>query len=247
MKRLNDMRPDEINSGGFTKAILPIGATEGHGPHLPTGTDIYIAEGIAYDIADRFDDMLVLPSISYGVSENHMMFPYTVSISPETMINMLDEIFDSLYRRGIFRIIVINGHNGNTAPIEIAGRRAHQLHPEMKVSTMPAWWLVLDKLLPPGTLSPENGWHAGETETALSLAYFGKLVDMDLAEDCPPRLPYSPLMDMKYTIDEMSRKGSVGRPTRADTEKGEAIRKALIDEAERYIRALDDIDWDYSI
>ena len=244
---LNDLRPGQVAEGGFHKAILAVGATEGHGPHLPTGTDLYIADGMVKDIADEFSDMLVLPSIPYGVSDNHMMFPYTLSVQPETLIAVLGDVLESLYIRGIYRVIIVNGHNGNTAPIEIAGRRAHQKHKEMKVSTMPAWWMCTERLLPPGTLSKENGWHAGEMETAAAMAYFPELVDISLAEDCSPRLPFSPLMDMKYTIDEMSRNGSVGCPSRATAEKGAAIREALKKEAVRYIRALDEMDWNYAV
>lgn len=244
---LNDLRPSQIETRKYQKAIIAIGATEGHGPHLPTGTDLYIAEGIVKDIASAFEDMLILPSIPYGVSDNHMMFPFTLSIEPETLISILEDVLGSLFVRGIYRVIIINGHNGNTAPIEIAGRRIHQKHREMKVTTMPAWWMCAERLLPPATLSNESGWHAGEMETAASMAYFPELVDLSLAEDCSPRLPFSPLMDVKYSIDEMSRNGSVGRPSRATAEKGAAIREALKEEAIRFIRALDEMDWNYTV
>lgn len=246
-KEINYLRPGEIETGGFKKAIFSIGAVEGHGPHLPTGTDTLIAEGITADIAACFDDMLVLPPINYGVSANHMMFPYTISLEPETLISILDDILDSLYKRGIYRVIIINGHNGNTAPIEIAGRRAHQRHRELKVVSMPAWWLCTERLLEPHILSEENGWHAGEMETSLAMALFPQHIDLSQAQDSPPRIPYSPLFDIKYTIDELTHNGSVGRPTRATAEKGTAIRKALQAEAISFIRKLDNMDWNYSI
>ena len=244
---LLNLRPGQVPHTTYKKAILAVGATEGHGPHLPTGTDLFIAQGITEDIAACFDDMLVLPALSYGVSDNHMMFDFTLSLSPETLIAVLQDILESLFIRGIFRVILINGHNGNTAPIEIAGRRAHQRHPELKVVSMPAWWTCAERLLPAGTLSDDSGWHAGEMETAAALGYFPDLVDMSLAQDCPPRLPYSPLLDVKYTIAEMSRMGNVGRSSRASREKGLAIREALKQEAVRFIRRLDEMDWDYAV
>lgn len=242
---LNDLRPGQIADRDYRKAIIAVGATEGHGMHLPTGTDLYIADGIAKDIAEEFPDMLILPSIPYGVSGNHMMFPFTLSLQPETLISVLEDVLESLYIRGIYRVIIINGHNGNTAPIEIAGRRVHQRHREMKIAAMPSWWMCAERLLPAGTLSDKNGWHAGEMETAAAMAYFPELVDISCAEDCWPRLPFSPLMEMKYTIDELGRSGSVGYPGRATAESGARIREALKIEAVRYIRALDEMDWNY--
>lgn len=247
MKDLSYLRPAEVSAGEFTKAILPIGATECHGPHLPHGTDTFIAERIARSIAEEFRDMLLLPALPYGVSGAHMAFPYTLTVSPETMIRVLEDILESLYQRGIRRAVLINGHNGNTAPIEIAGRSAKWRHSDMTVVSMPAWWVSLGRIMDAGLLSMENGWHAGETETSAALALFPELVDMSLAEDCPPKVDLDPLMDIKYSFDEMSRKGSGGYPTRATVEKGEAVMAAIRRAAADFIRKLDAMDWNYHI
>lgn len=243
--RLEAMRPDHIDKSAFTKAMLCVGATENHGPHLPFATDTWTVEGIAEHIARQFDDMLLLPAIPYGVSESHMDFSYTLSVSADTMIALLRDVLESLYIRGMRRVVIVNGHNGNTAAIEVASRSIKVRHKDMVIAAMPAWWLALGALLPPGTLSAENGWHSGEAETAIALALFEEHVDMSLARPTPQILKLHPLMEMKYSFDEITRIGSGGHPERATREKGDAILSAVADAAAEYIRYLDGIDWDY--
>jgi creatinine amidohydrolase len=81
---LADLTGAEIRAGGFDKAVLPVGATEFHGDHLPYGTDTLTAEALARRFAADLGGMLLLPSIAYGPSAHHLAFPWTISIQPAT-------------------------------------------------------------------------------------------------------------------------------------------------------------------
>ena len=104
--------------------ILPLGSLESHGGHLPFGTDAMTAHLVALDIAARLPKTAVLPPLNYGVSEHYKDFPFTVSVRFETEIAFLTDIFESVYREGIRKVFIMNGHDGNIAPIEVAGRSA---------------------------------------------------------------------------------------------------------------------------
>lgn len=244
---LTEMKPHEVKDGNFNKVIFGIGSTESHGEHMPMGTDWMIANGLAKNIADQFSDILLLPPVMYGVSEHHKNFNFTLYIQAETMINILKDIFASIHNRGITKIIVVNGHDGNIAPIEIAARAYKMSHPEVSILTLPSWWENLDAILPEGTLSEWNGGHGGETETSMGMALFPELIDLSYAKTMIPKLKNSQVMEMKWSFSEISTVGSVGYPDRANPEKAKLIMEVLVNNASEYIRYLDEMDWKYSV
>ncbi|MFQ6053944.1 MAG: creatininase family protein, partial [Candidatus Bathyarchaeia archaeon] len=95
-RRLERMTGHAYGSNGFDKAVLAVGSTEYHGDHLPYGTDTLVAAHRAEAVARRVDGLLVLPPLPYGMSMHYASFPLAVTLSTETLMRMLKEIFGSL-------------------------------------------------------------------------------------------------------------------------------------------------------
>lgn len=148
------------------RIILPIGATEQHGRHLGLGADYLIAQEIARRIGEP-SNVLVAPTLAYGMSYLHLEFTGTISLSPTTLSAVLQDIFQSLSRHGFRRVLVVNGHGGNQPSLQSAAAIAQKQFPELRVKSF-QWWLeseitrVVDE-----TLGAQRGTHASNHETAL--------------------------------------------------------------------------------
>lgn len=230
----------------FDKAILAVGSLENHGNHLPFGTDTFVSYMLSKEVAERVEGLLVLPPIYYGMSEHYKDFSFTVSLRYETLTEVLKDVLLSLHREGIYKVFIFNGHDGNSAPIEVATRSIKVQHPEMKIAVQDAWWVTAGELLPPDTFEVWNGLgHAGEGETSICLALFPHLVQMEHAKGVVPDLP--PNADLKWKFSELTDIGATGDPTKGTKEKGEAMRKALVEAVVDFINKLDAINWEYEL
>jgi creatinine amidohydrolase len=105
-----------------TIAILVFGACENHGDHMPFGSDFIFPMELAKRIAGKLDkkNSIILPAIPYGLSLHHNEFQMTMSLEPHTLVMVIEDLLRSIIRNGIRRILIINGHDGNSAPIELA-------------------------------------------------------------------------------------------------------------------------------
>ena len=118
--------PEAEEKFGETRlAIVPIGATEQHGLHLGVGADWIQAWNIARKLGER-TGALVLPVMPYGVSGHHKEFPGTITLTPETLQEVVYEIIESLDRYGIDRVVFMNGHGGNLGAITGAIKEARE-------------------------------------------------------------------------------------------------------------------------
>ncbi len=243
-KIVQTITADDYCHHPFRKVILPLGSLESHGPHMPLGTDALTAYGLACEIAERIPGMGVLPAVPYGVSEHYKMFPFTVSLQYETMTRIIGDILESLWREGVHRIFVLNGHDGNIAPIEIACRTAKVAHPELKIITLEAWWETLSGLLPDTFFEVWGGLgHGGEGELSMGLALFPELCALEKAAGVVPDLP--PYIDVKWLFSELTNTGASGDPTKASREKGMKMKELLVETLVRVITRLDESDWEY--
>jgi creatinine amidohydrolase len=230
----------------FNKAMFNVGSLENHGGHLPFGTDCFVSYMLAKEVAAHFDDILLLPPLFYGMSEHYKDFSFTVSLRYETVTEVLRDILLSLHREGIHRVFIFNGHDGNSAPIEVAARSVKVAYPEMKIAVQDAWWVTAGQLLPPGTFEVWNGLgHAGEGETSICLELFPHLVEMEHARGVVPQLP--PNADLKWKFSELTNTGATGDPSKGTRAKGAAMRKVLVDAVVKFIQHLDSINWDYAL
>ena len=123
MNELLKMTAHQIKEGKFDKVILAIGSCEAHGQHLAEGCDTIVSYELSKQVADRVPGMLVLPPITVGYSGHYDTFPFTLTFDYETMIHVIYDIVESVLRNGINKIFLMNGHDGNIAPIEIAARK----------------------------------------------------------------------------------------------------------------------------
>jgi len=245
----NPIEVQHLNSGDFRvgpfeKVILPLGSLESHGAHLPFGTDALTAYLLALDIAARLPRTVVLPPVNYGVSEHYKSFSFTVSLGFETQTMVIRDILESVYREGIRKVFIMNGHDGNIAPIEVASRSAKVAHPDFKIVSLDAWWMMIGELLPPNFFEVWNGLgHAGEGETSICLELFPELCNPSVAVGVVPQLPKH--LDVKWSFDELTNVGATGDPTKATAAKGRKMREVLVD---AMVRALSDLDakgWDW--
>lgn len=152
--------------------VLPLGAVEQHGPHLPLGTDAMIVEGLLAAALQRLEQpqrVYTLPPLAVGVSPEHASFPGTVSLSAATLGRVLEDIGASLAAAGIRRLVVCNAHGGNRAVIDTAALRLRRDHDLLVVKAQ-----YFRQPLPPDVVLPaeelRHGLHGGAIETALMLA-----------------------------------------------------------------------------
>jgi creatinine amidohydrolase len=167
---------------GVDTVIVPLGATEQHGPHLPVDTDTRLGTAIAVRVARRLGDTLVAPALPLGPSEEHRSFPGTISISPDTARHLLRDIVDSLEHHGFERVVLLPGHGGWFPVLAslyptLAGETACDL---VAISEL-QWYMELlaDGLETAGVDVDEPVVHAGASETAMLLALDPESVDED--------------------------------------------------------------------
>ena len=214
-------------------ALIPVGAIEQHGPHLPLDTDAYDAERLCREVAVLCSQPrpLVLPLLPYGVSYHHEDFPGTVSISPETLSKMVYEIGMSVAKQGITKLVIVNGHGGNGPALHFAAQKINRdAHIFTCVDTGETSDVEIDKLT-----TTKNDVHAGEVETSTSLHYRPHLVRMDLARPSVPRfssdyLEFSSKKGIGWYVRtaRISSNGVLGDPTEASPEKGSRMWEIMI-------------------
>jgi len=234
----------DFRQSPFEKVILPLGSLESHGGHLPFGTDALTAYLIALDIAARLPKTAVLPPLNYGVSEHYRDFAFTVTVQFETQTAFLRDILESVHREGIRKVFIMNGHDGNIAPIEVASRSAKVAHPDFKIVSLDAWWMTIGELLPKDFFAVWNGLgHGGEGETSICLELFPELCDVSKAAGVVPHLPR--YLDVKWLFKELTNTGTSGDPTKGTREKGRKMREVLVEAMVKVLSELDRSGWDY--
>jgi creatinine amidohydrolase len=166
-------------------AIVPLGATEQHGPHLPTGTDFFHAEWVARAAALQASGrvpLVVTPTLPFGSSEHHFPFGGTVSLPTTVYYEVVTAITESLVRDGFRRIFLVNGHGGNHELIQLVARDVALRRP-VAIAAASWWSAAWDVMVAAGAL--EIGrlpGHAGGFETALVMAMRPELVASELPD-----------------------------------------------------------------
>lgn len=224
----------EFVAAGFTAAIVPMGACESHGDHMPFGTDGMTAHALAVRVAEQLEHTVVLPPNYLGMSGHYRHKPMCVSLSADTQIRVILDVLESLHHWGIDRVLLLNAHDGNIPSIEIAARDVKIAHPEMSIATID-WWVIVNQRLPKGTFEVWDGWgHAGEVETSIGLALFPELMDMSEARGQVPKT--DPFVKEIWLFEELTKHGASGAPKRGTPEKGRLIVDAILDHMVPYMR-----------
>jgi len=178
---LTEMTGQEVEQAlARTRAILlPLGATEAHGPHLPLGTDTMEAREICRRAAIRLETLgcpvVIGPVIPFGTSSFHLGFPGTVSISSRTLISLIGEISSCLYESGFRDFILIHGHDGNLPSMMVAAQEIVDARADTRAVVL-NWLAPLSKIYHTIQTSPKAEGHGGEGETARLLVTHPELV-----------------------------------------------------------------------
>ena len=218
--------------------VLPVGATEQHGPHLPVGVDAFavthVARTAAAEAAKQIP-VLVAPTLPFGSSHHHLPFGGTMSLSTETYYRVLHDLLESLIVGGFRRIFVINGHGGNNELIQLAARDLVLAHPANIAAA--SYWTVGAGALAAAqaTTTTELPGHSGEFETSVMLALRPELV-RDPRPDRPDAPP-AVLAPARYRAELHGAwqhiAGYTDRPALARAEHGERYLAAVADEVAR--------------
>ena len=235
----------QVREGGYDKAILAVGSCEAHGHHLASGTDTLVSYMLSCQVADQVDGLLVLPPITVGYSAHYDTFPFTMTLSYDTVTQVIYDYLESTIRNGIEHIFILNGHDGNIAPIEIASRKIKEKYPQARIATLVAWWVTAGDLLPKDTFEVWGGLgHAGEGESSIAYYLYPQWCEPELAKGfVPDRLP--DYIDVKWDFSELTNTAATGDPTKATAEKGEKMANALVKCMVDAMKQLDACGWDY--
>jgi|ERR1700744_5759756 len=211
---------------GDRVGLVPVGATEQHGPHLPTDTDTRIAQAICDAAAARCDATIVLPAVAIGCSLGHgTTFPGTLSLFPEELARLLIRIAEWSALSGLTRLIFVNAHMGNAAALAAATDRLRFLRPDLKSGWFD-WWNA-SRAVTAEALADGEDMHANRAETSLALYLFPDLVDKRsmIDADDPDR---TAALTFRYTAAELSRNGVTGRPSQATASLGKTLFEAVV-------------------
>ncbi|WP_306053877.1 creatininase family protein [Natronococcus wangiae] len=232
--------------------LVPVGATEQHGHHLPLGVDVYMPEAIGERVAER-SPALLAPPIWYGVSPHHAFKPGTFTLSSETFRRYVADVCASAGRWGIENIVLLNGHYLAQDPeLEIVVR---ELRTEHGLEAFHAPLVNLFAEVAAEIRTGDVSFHASEFETSIMLELLPELVHVDRAERVDPPEESLPLTDYDALgtnevgwaltaddMDELTRAGNIGDPTVATAEKGEALVAAAVSKLCDLVDALEDAD-----
>ena len=219
--------------------ILPTGATEAHGPHMPTDTDTHQVEHIALELSARID-AVVAPPVAYGISKTFEFFPGTISLSIPTYQTMVFEIGAALIRQGFHHLIILNGNRPNgTANDAVARHLVDELDRsfDFVVSAVSYWEPAADRIHAMRKSVVGGMGHGCELETSFQLATRPQLVKMaelatakygpvgwDLVAPTNPTRTY-----MRRPRPEAGHAAIFGDPTKATAESGKAFIAAAVD------------------
>lgn len=218
-----------------TVAVLPLGATEQHGPHLPLSVDSDLIEGVAARMLAALSPdqaVLVLPTLTITKSDEHLDYPGTLTLSPETFLAVVRETGASVVRAGVERLVLFNGHGGNAALLQVAARELRRAHGMIvAVCSWGAFAGWQDHFEPEAYA---HDIHAGDSETSAMLALRPDRVDMDKAQDFTAPMkgwgqsvpglglggsPVSP----GWLAQDLHPSGACGNASAATAEKGAAL------------------------
>jgi len=217
--------------------LIPLGAVEQHGPHLPLATDAIIAEYLAHHVAARLSSpVVVAPVVAGGMSWHHLGFPGTVHLDKETFAGCIRAYLDTFTRLGVRRIAIFSAHGGNFALLhEMMGNWSSECQVQLTAYTdLPRYLCVMaEAAAKAGLIVPPTDAHAGGLETSQMMFLLGedRIQIPDDLSGCYVEAESGWLERLlNEGVDALSPIGVVGMPKGASSSVGEAICQSLVDE-----------------
>jgi creatinine amidohydrolase len=236
--------PESGRLGPDSVAVLPLGAIEQHGPHLPLSTDFTVASATTEAaVAEAGEDFWLLPALAYTKSDEHAWSSGTLWLSWDTVMRMLVDIGNSLAASPVRRLVFLNGHGGNSALLQVACRELRRrfgfqtflMHPGLPADhggTSPATELGM-------------GVHGGLTETSVMLHLRPDLVHLELAERSVPEaltsyeyVGFGKQVSFGWLSDDFGTNGTIGDPTGASAELGKQLFEAGVGKCAAALREI---------
>nr|WP_246391821.1 creatininase family protein [Halosimplex pelagicum] len=223
---------------GTQTAIVAVGSIEQHGPHLPLNMDTLDGDELSRRIATELGDALAAPTIRPGCSGHHMEFSGTITVPPETLMDVIRSYCRSLDTHGFNYIVLIPTHGGNFGPVNTV---APDIARELGATVIPLadldehMQLLNEGLSEAGIDYDQDVIHAGAAETAMVLAIDEGLVK---AENIEPGYEddISPARLLSEGFKSVSESGVLGDPTKATTEAGEVIIQNVVETYVKHIK-----------
>ena len=218
-------------------AVLPVAATEQHGPHLPVSVDTTLVDGVIAAALPHLKDtlpVLFMPTQQVGKSNEHIRFPGTLTLSAQTLISVWMELGACVARAGLKKLVLLNSHGGQVSVMDIVARDLRSAHDLIVYSTN--WYTLPLGAEVLGLFPPDEhrfGIHAGDMETSMMLALREKFVDMAQARDfrstAQERAAKYPILGngssakLGWQVQDYNAMGAAGNASIATAAKGHAI------------------------
>jgi creatinine amidohydrolase len=240
--------PDREN----TVIVLPVGAIEQHGPHLPCAVDTVISSGVMGRALEKLPPdvrAFGLAPITYGKSDEHLHFPGTMTLTGPTLLAMITEIGESVYRAGFRKLLLANGHGGQPQVLEMAARELRLRHGDFVIIPYHVSRVANSSGKYISEKEKRLAMHAGHSETALLMALAPDTVHMDRAvANFPPVFPSKVLSGdgrpaCAWTARDFGPSGVIGDPMEATREQGEDILDTLSSSWAQAITEIFQMQW----
>ncbi|RLM06096.1 creatininase family protein [Gibbsiella quercinecans] len=212
--------------------MLPVGATEQHGPHLGCGVDAVLAERLCSAVA-RATGVPMLPTLPYGCSIGHSrQWPGTLAVQPITMIELVKQIGDWAYASGVRRLFIVNAHVTNAAPLRCALEMLRAEYDDLMVAVVNS--ATISERVRAFHFADADDWHANDAETSIMLAETPDMVRPGLlaAADDPDRT-----VDhvFAHPVNHTSVNGVTGTPSQASADKGKRWFQWMVEDLSQLI------------
>jgi creatinine amidohydrolase len=223
-----------LRDTGMDAALLPVGATEQHGPHLATSVDSVTAEKLAFAVSAE-TGVPVLPTLHYGCSLGHShRWPGTLSLQPQTLIDVIVQIGEWAHGFAVRRLVIINGHVTNFAPLRCALEILRSKFDDLMVAVRNI--ADVSQRVRTEFFADAEDWHANAAETSLMLALAPELVRPDrIADAHDPDRTHG--LFFSHPVNRTSRNGVTGHPVLATAEQGRRLFAMMVEDFSAQLRA----------
>jgi len=241
--RLAHLRRPQLMENTCEVAVLPIGSTEPHAQHLVYGTDTFQVEAFAERAVEeanrRGARCLLLPTMPFGCNVNVQKCAWTMSLQPRALIDFVTDVIASVVRQEVKKIVIFNGHGGNTAALQ-AGLR--EMHPRFDAFIALSEWYAVAGDVEAEVMETSERGHACEMETSSMLYLFPEGVDMSAAEPTRTRKTVFSNRALQFVSPwhVLTVNTGIGDPTKATAEKGRRMLEAAIDRVATALKELSD-------